>query len=263
MPVLQQVMEHPASIEVTEARDIGVAPWLSTLIRRYECPGLSWLQEANGPTFRAPRRARRGARRVQPAPRRTRFGRGCRRRSGGRARHREDATPRRARGSLRCARAPRAERVRIRARARPAFLGVRRCARGIHPGTRSARARLAGRGRPNRARPGVPVALRARGGSPAGIPQALQEPPRGVRPARTACVDHPRSACARRPALGGHGFHRTVGRIATPAACVGADGSRHASTSAAGATVGGARERPSRRCASSNRASPAQPLGVG
>src|SRR3954470_18244114 len=106
MAVLQQVLEHAPSIEVTGARDIGVAPWLGTLIRSYECPGLSWLQEANGPSFRAPRRARRGARRVQPAPRRARFGRGCRRRSRGRAWHRQDATPRPARDSLRRARAP-------------------------------------------------------------------------------------------------------------------------------------------------------------
>ena len=88
-------------------------------------------------------------------------------------------------------------------------------------------------------------------GRPAGISRALPEPPRGVRPARTACEDHPGSARARRPALGGYGFHRTAGRIATPTALAGADGSGHASTPAAGAIVGGARERLSRRCAAS------------
>ena len=61
------------------------------------------------------------------------------------------------------ARLPRALRQRLRARERPAVLGVRRRARRLRPGARAARARRARRRRARRARPRAAVARAAAG----------------------------------------------------------------------------------------------------
>ena len=152
--------------------------------------------------------------------------------------------------------------LRVRARARPAVLGVRRCAGRVRARARAQSAQRPRRRRTDGARARLPFPVgarnRRRGWRSSTSATAVHRAVRAL--LEQLANDAAARARARRPPLGGRGVRRAGRRAPAPPAGRGrAHRAGRATAPDAGAAVGGARARPPRGGADANRARRAQP----